>query len=113
KSANDIAMAVAENVAGSEAAFVARMNAEARRLGMTGTHYVNPHGLHSPEQYTAARDLALLVRAIRTEFPQYAPYFAIEGVRQGKKVIENTNFLIGRFDGADGMKTGYVCSSGF
>ncbi|MGD9913004.1 MAG: D-alanyl-D-alanine carboxypeptidase family protein [Rhizobiaceae bacterium] len=114
KSANDIAMAVAENVGGSEKAFVARMNAEAARLGMTGSHFTNPNGLHSPEQYTTARDLGLLVSAIRKEYPQYASYFAIEGLTAGKKVMKSYNMLVARrFSGADGMKTGFVCPSGF
>ncbi|UVK40251.1 D-alanyl-D-alanine carboxypeptidase [Mesorhizobium sp. AR10] len=113
KSANDIAMAVGENIGGSQAAFADRMNTEARRLGMTGTHYVNPNGLYSPDQYTTARDLALLVMAIRHEFPQYAPWFSIEGLAVGKKAISNYNLLIGRYPGADGMKTGFVCPSGF
>jgi D-alanyl-D-alanine carboxypeptidase len=113
KSANDIAMAVGENIGGSQAAFAERMNAEAQRLGMTGTHYVNPNGLYSPDQYTTARDLALLVVAIRSEFPQYAPWFSIEGLAVGKRAIPNYNLLIGRYPGADGMKTGFVCSSGF
>jgi D-alanyl-D-alanine carboxypeptidase len=113
KSANDIAMAVGENIGGSQAAFAERMNAEARRLGMTGTHYVNPNGLYSPDQYTTARDLALLVMAIRSEFPQYAPWFQIEGLAVGKRAISNYNLLIGRYPGADGMKTGFVCPSGF
>ncbi|MDX8435428.1 D-alanyl-D-alanine carboxypeptidase family protein [Mesorhizobium abyssinicae] len=113
KSANDIAMAVGENIGGSQAAFADRMNAEAARLGMTGTHFVNPNGLFSPDQYTTARDLALLVTAIRSEFPQYAPWFSIEGLAVGKKAIPNYNLLIGRYPGADGMKTGFVCSSGF
>ncbi len=113
KSANDIAMAVGENVGGSQAAFAVRMNAEAARLGMTGTHFVNPNGLFSPEQYTTARDLALLVMAIRKDFPQYAPWFSIEGLAVGKKAIPNYNLLIGRYPGADGMKTGFVCPSGF
>lgn len=113
KSANDIAMAVGENVGGSEEAFVKRMNAEAARLGMSGTHYVNPNGLHSPDQYTSARDLAVLVSAIRNEFPQYAPYFAIQGLKVGKKKLMSYNMLVGRYDGADGMKTGFVCASGF
>ncbi len=113
KSANDIAMAVGENVGGSQAAFADRMNAEAARLGMTGTHFVNPNGLYSPDQYTTARDLAVLVMAIRREFPQYAPWFSIEGLAVGKKAIPNYNLLIGRYPGADGMKTGFVCSSGF
>ncbi|SDA95752.1 D-alanyl-D-alanine carboxypeptidase family protein [Mesorhizobium qingshengii] len=113
KSANDIAMAVGENVGGSQAAFADRMNAEAARLGMTGTHFVNPNGLYSPDQYTTARDLAVLVMAIRREFPQYAPWFSIEGLAVGKKAIPNYNLLIGRYPGADGMKTGFVCPSGF
>lgn len=113
KSANDIAMAIGENIGGSQAGFAVRMNAEAARLGMTGTHFVNPNGLFSPEQYTTARDLALLVMAIRKEFPQYAPWFSIEGLAVGKKAISNYNLLIGRYPGADGMKTGFVCPSGF
>jgi D-alanyl-D-alanine carboxypeptidase len=112
-SANDIAMAVGENVAGSEEAFVDRMNAEARRLGMSGTHYANPNGLFSPDNYTTARDQALLVTAIRKEYPQYLGYFNIEAIGIGKRVIPNINALIGRFDGADGMKTGFICESGF
>ena len=112
-SANDIAMAVGENVGGSEEAFVERMNAEASRLGMSGTHYANPNGLFSPDNYTTARDQAVLVTAIRKEFPQYLGYFNIEAIGIGKKVIPNINALIGRFDGADGMKTGFICESGF
>ncbi|RWG10874.1 MAG: D-alanyl-D-alanine carboxypeptidase [Mesorhizobium sp.] len=113
KSANDIAMAVGENIGGSQAAFADRMNAEAARLGMVGTHFVNPNGLFSPDQYTTARDLAVLVTALRNDFPQYAPWFSIEGLAVGKKAIPNYNLLIGRYPGADGMKTGFVCSSGF
>ncbi|MBN7757973.1 MULTISPECIES: D-alanyl-D-alanine carboxypeptidase family protein [Alphaproteobacteria] len=113
KSANDVSTAIAENVGGSVGAFAERMNAAARKLGMTGTNYVNPHGLFSTEQYTTARDLALLVRAIRTEFPQHAHYFSMEAVRAGDKILPNYNWLVGRFPGADGMKTGYICSSGF
>lgn len=113
KSANDIAMAVGENVGGSQSAFADRMNAEAQRLGMTGTHFVNPNGLFSPDQYTTARDLAVLVIALRRDFPQYAPWFSIEGLAVGKKAISNYNLLVGRYPGADGMKTGFVCPSGF
>ncbi|MEI9404435.1 D-alanyl-D-alanine carboxypeptidase family protein [Mesorhizobium argentiipisi] len=113
KSANDIAMAVGENIGGSQAAFADRMNAEAARLGMVGTHFVNPNGLYSPEQYTTARDLAVLVTALRNDFPQYAAWFSIEGLAVGKKAIPNYNLLIGRYPGADGMKTGFVCPSGF
>lgn len=113
KSANDIAMAIGENVGGDEAKFAERMNAEARRLGMTGTHYANPNGLFNAEQYTTARDQAILVQALRKEFPQYDGYYAIEALQAGKAQIRNFNLLIGRFDGATGMKTGFVCESGF
>ena len=113
KSSNDIAMAIGENVGGSEAAFVMRMNAEAARLGMSDTHYANPNGLHSAEQYTTARDQALLVSALKRDFPQHAHYFTIEGIVAGKKTLQNFNLLVGRYRGTDGMKTGFICPSGF
>ncbi len=113
KSANDVATAVGESIAGSEKAFAARMNAESQRLGMTGSHWVNAHGLHAEGQYSTAHDLALLARALRTEFSQYASYFDLEGIVAGNARIKNHNNLIGRFDGADGMKTGYTCPAGF
>jgi D-alanyl-D-alanine carboxypeptidase len=113
KSANDIATAVAESVAGSVPAFAQRMNAEAQRLGMTGSRFVNAHGWHHENQYTTARDIALLSAALRREFPQHAGYFSIEAIGAGKTIMENHNTLIARFSGADGMKTGYTCPSGF
>ncbi len=113
KSANDIAVAIAETVGGTEAAFVGRMNAEAQRLGMRSSRFVNPNGLPGKGQYTTARDLALLAAAIRREFPEHAGYFSLEGVTTGKKEYPNYNLLIGRFPGADGMKTGFICASGF
>ncbi len=113
KSANDVSVAIAEAVGGSEQAFVDRMNAEAARIGMTSTHFINPNGLPGKGQYTTARDLAVLAVTLKREFPQYAPYFALEGFTTGKKQYPNFNMLIGRFDGADGMKTGFICASGF
>lgn len=113
KSANDIATSIGESLAGSEDAFAARMNAESQRLGMTGSHWVNAHGLHDDRQYTTARDLAILAAALRSEFPQYASYFSIEGLSFGKQVIPSHNNLLGRFEGADGMKTGYTCPAGY
>lgn len=113
KSANDIAYSIGENVAGSMPAFVDLMNAEAARLGMSSSHFINPHGLPGKGQYTSARDLAVLAVAIRREFPEYAGYFSLEGVKIGKKQYGNYNKLIGRFAGADGMKTGFICASGF
>jgi D-alanyl-D-alanine carboxypeptidase len=113
KSANDVAVAVAETVGGSLENFMVRMNTEAAGLGMTSSRFVNPHGLPGAGQYTTARDLAILAVALRREFPEYAGYFALEGIDTGKHVYANYNLLIGRFDGADGMKTGYICASGF
>ncbi|MBC2883924.1 D-alanyl-D-alanine carboxypeptidase [Ochrobactrum sp. CM-21-5] len=115
KSANDVSVAVGEAVGGTEAGFVKLMNAEARRLGMVGSHFANPNGLHDPNNYTTARDLAVLAVQLRREFPQYAHYFSTEAIDPGagKKVQANYNILLGRYDGADGMKTGFVCASGF
>ena len=113
KSANDVSVAIAEAVSGSEEAFVARMNAEARRIGMSSSHFINPNGLPGKGQYTTARDLAVLAVTLKREFPQYSSYFALEGFTTGKKQYPNYNMLIGRFDGADGMKTGFICASGF
>ncbi|MCD1265540.1 D-alanyl-D-alanine carboxypeptidase [Shinella sp. AETb1-6] len=113
KSANDVSVAIAESISGSEPAFVERMNAEARRIGMSSSRFINPNGLPGKGQYTTARDLAVLAVTLKREFPQYASYFALEGFTTGKKQYPNFNMLIGRFDGADGMKTGFICASGF
>jgi D-alanyl-D-alanine carboxypeptidase len=113
KSANDVAYAIAENLGGTMPNYVAMMNAEARRLGMNSTNFINPHGLPGGGQYTTARDLAVLVLAIKRDFPQYSGYFSLEGVQVGKRKFGNYNKLIARFDGADGMKTGYICASGY
>ncbi len=79
KSANDVAVAIAETVGGTEGAFVARMNAEAKKLGMTSSRFVNPNGLPGKGQYTTARDLALLAAAIRREFPEHRLFLARRG----------------------------------
>ena len=113
KSANDIAVAVAETVGGSLDQFVEMMNSEAQGLGMASSHFINPHGLPGKGQFTTARDLAVLTLALKREFPQYQSYFSLEGIDTGKKQYPNFNTLIGRFDGADGMKTGFICASGF
>ncbi len=114
KSANDVAVAVGETVGGgSLEQFVAMMNSEAARLGMNSSRFINPHGLPGKGQYTTARDLAILTLQLKREFPEYAGYFSIEGIDVGKKQYANFNMLIGRFDGADGMKTGFICASGF
>jgi D-alanyl-D-alanine carboxypeptidase len=113
RSANDIAVVVAEGVAGDVDTFVAEMNRTAQRLGMTGTHFMNPHGLPDPEQVTTARDMAILGRALIQEFPEYELYFRIPAIQLGQRIIRNHNRLIDRYPGADGMKTGFICSSGF
>jgi D-alanyl-D-alanine carboxypeptidase len=113
KSANDVAMAIGESLAGTDRNFVARMNAEAERLGMTSTRFINANGLPGEGQYTTARDMALLALAIKRDFPQYSDYFSIEAIQAGNDIYPNFNMLIGRYPGADGMKTGFICSSGF
>jgi D-alanyl-D-alanine carboxypeptidase len=113
KSANDIAVEVAEAVGGSVTAFAARMNEEAKRLGMTRSHWVNPNGLPDPSQRTTARDMALLARALLTEFPQYRDYYRIPAIAIGGKILKNYNQLLEHYPGATGMKTGFVCASGY
>lgn len=112
KSANDIASATAEAAGGSEPEFVSKMNGHAARLGMRDTRFTNPHGLHDPGQYTSARDMAVLALALKKEFPEHAGYFRIPAIKVGKRTLQNHNPLIQRFDGATGMKTGFVCAAG-
>jgi len=113
KSANDMAVVLAEGVAGSVENFADQMNANARRLGMTQSTFVNPNGLPADDQISSARDLAILARALIREMPEYDYYWHLPGIRMGKMVQRNYNTLIGRYPGADGMKTGFICASGF
>ena len=113
KSANDMAVLLAEGVSGSVDGFAAEMNASARRLGMVQSNFVNPNGLPADEQTVSARDLAILARALIREFPQYDDYWHLPGIRFGKRVIRNYNRLLDLYPGADGMKTGFICASGF
>jgi D-alanyl-D-alanine carboxypeptidase len=113
KSANDVAMMIAETVAGSEEAFVARMNDAAKHLNMTRTVFANPNGLPDERQVTTARDLAKLARAIIIEFPEHAALFTTVTVQVGKQTIRTHNGLLVNYPGADGMKTGFICDSGF
>ena len=112
KSANDVAMAIAETIGGSETGFVAKINDVASRMGLTATHFTNPNGLHDPAQYSSARDLALLSLYIEQSFPQYMPMFGTEAVKLGAATLESQNQLLTGFAGTTGMKTGYVCASG-
>lgn len=113
KSANDVSVAIAEGVAGSLPKFADLMNADAARLGMTQSHFVNPNGLPSENHVSSARDLGILARALISEFPQYDYFWHIHSIRYGKRVMRNYNRLLGRYPGADGMKTGFICASGF
>jgi D-alanyl-D-alanine carboxypeptidase len=112
-SPNDIAVVLAEGVSGSIEKLADEMNAEAHNLGMTQTNYVNPNGLPNDGQITSARDLAILARALILEFPEYDYYWHIASIRLGKRIYRNTNKLIDAYAGADGMKTGFICASGF
>ncbi len=113
KSANDVAVMLAEAVAGSQEAFVERMNATAQRLGMTRTKFVNANGLPEPEQVTTARDLGRLATAVVKDFPEYAPMWSMTETRVGKHQIRTHNGLLNNYAGADGMKTGFICDSGY
>jgi D-alanyl-D-alanine carboxypeptidase len=113
KSANDVAVVLAEGVSGDLPGFIEEMNRTASRLGMSGTHFANPNGLPDETQFTTARDMAILARAIIQEFPEYELYFRIPALRIGKRLLRNHNKLIDHYPGADGMKTGFICASGF
>lgn len=114
KSANDVAMAIAENVGGSEDDFAEMMTARARSLGMSRSVFYNPHGLpHSPPNITTARDLTILARAIQERFPRYYPMFSTRVFNYAGGAYRNHNKLLGRVEGVDGIKTGYTNLSGF
>jgi D-alanyl-D-alanine carboxypeptidase len=89
------------------------MNQAAQKLGMTQTSYVNPNGLPADGQITSARDLAILARAIIHDLPEYEYFVHIPSIRFGHKITQNFNRLIGRYPGADGFKTGFICASGY
>src|SRR6185295_793959 len=113
RSSNDMAVVLAEAVSGSSENFADEMNRNARRLGMIQSTFVNPNGLPADDQVTSARDLGILARALIREFPEHDQYWHIPAIKMGKTVMRNYNSLIGRYPGADGMKTGFICASGF
>ncbi len=113
KSANDIAVVVAEGVGGTVENFAAMMNREAQRIGMRESNWTNPHGWEDARQYSSARDLAILARALLTEFPEHGDLWGIGALKLGNRIYNNTNGLMGRYSGAMGMKTGFICASGF
>lgn len=113
KSANDVAVVVAENLAGSEANFAKIMNERARQLGMKNTYYKNANGLHDPQQVTTAKDLALLGIALKKHYPQYFPFFARREFTFDGVNYTGHNHVMENYPGADGLKTGFVNASGF
>jgi len=113
RSANDVASAIGENLEGTEANFAARMTRTARAIGMSKTTFKNASGLPNPAQVTTARDYATLSLRIQRDFPEYYPYFRISSFNYGKQTIRTHNRLLGRFQGTDGIKTGYIRASGF
>jgi D-alanyl-D-alanine carboxypeptidase len=113
RSANDVAVVVAEAIAGDEDDFAKRMTRKAQALGMSRTVYKNASGLPDNDQVTTARDQSILGRAIQERFPKYYKYFSTRSFTFRGQSISNHNHLLGRVDGVDGIKTGYIGASGF
>ncbi|HEX2593051.1 MAG TPA: D-alanyl-D-alanine carboxypeptidase [Rhizomicrobium sp.] len=113
RSANDVAVAIAEGIGGTESHFAQMMTQQARDMGMSNTYFHNASGLPDILQVTTASDLAILARRLKTDFPQYYPYFATPGFYyRGVNYVTHDN-LLGRYEGTDGIKTGYTQMSGF
>lgn len=113
KSANDVAVMLAEAIDGTEEQFVQRMNATAKRLGMSRTNFVNANGLPAPEQVTTARDLAKLSRAVLKDYPEHVGLWSMADMRIGRRRLGTHNGLLKTYEGADGLKTGFTCDSGY
>jgi D-alanyl-D-alanine carboxypeptidase (penicillin-binding protein 5/6) len=113
RSANDISVAMAEYISGSEAEFAARMTRTAKRLGMTRTTFRNASGLPNPDHFTTARDIAILSRALIRDFPKRYPLFSLVSFDYEGKQIDNHNHLLKTMPGVDGIKTGYTNAAGF
>jgi D-alanyl-D-alanine carboxypeptidase (penicillin-binding protein 5/6) len=112
-SANDMAVAVSEKIGGTESRFAALMTLKAQQLGMTNTRYVNANGLPDSRQVSTARDLAILTRALLRDYPQYYAFFSQQQFTYRGKTYVNTNHLLGRMPGVDGLKTGFTNAAGF
>lgn len=113
RSANDAAVVLAEALGGDEATFAQMMTNKARQLGMTSTVFRNASGLPNREQVTTARDLARLGYALMRDFPHYYPIFSVQSYPYRGRILENHNRMLGSYEGADGLKTGYTVASGF
>lgn len=113
QSGNDASVALAEHVAGSVEAFADLMNSHAQRLGMTGSHFTNPHGLPDPELYITARDIATVAMAIIREFPDFYAWYSTEEFTFNGITQQNRNPMLRRDESADGIKTGYTQAAGY
>ncbi len=113
KSANDIAVALAEKLGGTESNFSYMMNRKARSLGMRNTRFKNASGLHHPKQVSTARDMAILARVMVTDYKKYYHYFSVKSFSYDGTTYSNHNKLMKSYEGMDGMKTGYIRQSGF
>lgn len=113
RSANDFSMALAELIGESEEGFAAKMNEAAKKLGMTRSHFTNPHGLPDPAQVSTARDMAVLGRALFRDFPQWAEMFSTPSFIIHRGTFHSQNDLLRTLAGADGMKTGFTCGAGY
>ncbi len=113
KSANDMAVAVAERIGGSEERFAQLMTLRAQELGMTNTRFANASGLPNPRNVSSARDLAILSRAVMRDYPQYYGYFGERSISFRGRTEQNHNHLLAKMPGVDGLKTGYIGASGF
>ncbi len=113
KSANDVAVSLAEKIGGTVEGFAARMNRKARLLGMNHTNYVNPNGLHHIDHVSTARDLAILAQALWRDFPEHRARFSRYYMNIGRRRLHSYNSLLRTYAGTDGMKTGFVCASGY
>lgn len=113
RSANDAAVTMAERIGGSEEAFAARMTAKAKELGMSRTVFRNATGLPDPEQVTTARDMAVLATALLTNYPQYYHFFSTTSFTYDGQTFGTINGILSRYQGADGIKTGFTCGSGY
>ncbi|MDE0045992.1 MAG: D-alanyl-D-alanine carboxypeptidase [bacterium] len=113
KSANDVAVAVAEGLGGSEAGFTTMMTNKARELGMRRTVFINASGLHRRSMTSTARDMAVLALRLQFDFPEYYPLFSSRSFTYGDRTYRSHNKLLGRVDGVDGIKTGYTKAAGW
>ena len=112
-SANDMAYVLAEGTSGTVKNFAKEMNDVAKDMGLAATHFENPNGLFDPRQITSARDIGIIAALIINQFPEHSHYFAQEAVMVGKRRLPNHNSLIRLMPEAVGMKTGFVCNSGY